>query len=73
MAAFFGEGIDNALVEVNASEIPILDGSANEFVEAIRSVGVKEQSALRQFIYVEKKLKLEKVKNLFRLNLQIMI
>ena len=43
MAAFFGEGVDNALVEVNASEIPILDGSASEFVEAIRSVGVKEQ------------------------------
>ena len=30
MAAFFGEGIDNALVEVNSSEIPILDGSAND-------------------------------------------
>ena len=34
MAAFFGEGIDNALVEINSSEIPILDGSASEFVEA---------------------------------------
>ncbi len=55
MAAFYGEGIDNALVEINASEIPILDGSANDFVEAIRSVGVKEQSAPRQFIKVEKK------------------
>tara|TARA_B100000579_G_C22602053_1_gene743171 strand:- start:191 stop:871 length:681 start_codon:yes stop_codon:yes gene_type:complete len=58
MAAFFGEGIDNALVEVNASEIPILDGSASEFVEAIRSAGVKEQSALRQFIQVEKKIEI---------------
>ncbi len=56
MAALFGEGIDNVLVEVNASEIPILDGSANDFVEAIRSVGTKEQSALRQFVYVEKKV-----------------
>ena len=45
MAAFFGEGIDNALVEINASEIPILDGSASDFVEAIRSVGIKEQSS----------------------------
>ena len=52
MAAFFGEGIDNALVEINASEIPILDGSANGFVDAIRSVGIKEQSAQRQFIQV---------------------
>ena len=58
MAALYGEGIDNALVEVNASEIPILDGSASEFVEAIRAVGVKEQSALRQFIKVEKKIKI---------------
>ena len=58
MAALYGEGIDNALVEVNSSEIPILDGSASEFVEAIRAVGVKEQSALRQFIKVEKKIKI---------------
>ena len=50
MAALYGEGIDNALIEVNSSEIPILDGSASEFVEAIRAVGVKEQSTLRQFI-----------------------
>ena len=56
MAAFFGEGIDNALVEINASEIPILDGSASEFVEAIRQVGIKEQSAHRQFIQVKKKV-----------------
>ena len=59
MAAFFGEGIDNALVEVNASEIPILDGSASDFVEAIRSVGTKEQSAQRQFIKVEKKVEIK--------------
>ena len=59
MAAFFGEGIDNALVEINASEIPILDGSASEFVEAIRSVGTKEQSAQRQFIKVEKKIEVK--------------
>ncbi len=56
MAAFFGEGIDNALVEINASEVPILDGSASEFVDAIRLAGIKEQSALRQFINVEKKI-----------------
>ena len=59
MAALFGEGIDNALVEVNASEIPILDGSASDFVEAIRSVGIKEQNAQRQFIKVEKKVEIK--------------
>ena len=58
MAAFFGEGIDNALVEVNASEIPILDGSASDFVDAIRSVRIKEQKTLRQFIQVEKKIEI---------------
>ena len=59
MAAFFGEGIDNALVEVNASEIPILDGSASDFVEAIRLAGVKEQKMQRQFIQVEKKVEVK--------------
>ncbi len=59
MAAFFGEGIDNALVEIDASEIPILDGSANEFVEAIRTVGIQEQSKNRKFIKVKKKVEIK--------------
>ena len=59
MAAFFGEGIDNALVEIDASEVPILDGSASEFVEAIRSVGIKEQKELRKFIKVLKKVEIQ--------------
>ena len=59
MAAFFGEGIDNALVEIDASEVPILDGSANEFVDAIRSVGVKKQKELRKFLKVNKKVEIE--------------
>ena len=58
MAAFFGEGIDNALVEVNSSEIPILDGSANDFVEAIRTAGIKEQNSKREFIKVLKKVEI---------------
>ena len=62
MAAFFGEGIDNALVEVNASEIPILDGSASDFVEAIRTVGIKKQKALRKFIKVQKKVEVKEGK-----------
>ena len=47
------------MIEVNASEIPILDGSASEFVEAIRSAGIKEQSTPRQFIQVEKKVEIK--------------
>ncbi len=58
MAAFYGEGIDNAVVEVDASEIPIMDGSAVEFVDAIRSVGIKEQTEPRKFIKVLKKVEI---------------
>jgi len=59
MAAFFGEGIDNALVEVDSSEIPILDGSANEFVEAIKSAGIRDQKEMRKFLKVLKKVEIE--------------
>lgn len=58
MAAFYGEGIDNALVEIDASEIPIMDGSAIEFVDAIRSVGIKDQNELRKFIKALKKIEI---------------
>ena len=59
MAAFYGEGIDNALIEVDASEIPIMDGSAVDFVDAIRSVGIDEQAELRKFIKVQKKVEIQ--------------
>jgi len=59
MAAFYGEGVDNALVEVDASEIPIMDGSAVDFVDAIRSVGVEEQNEPRKFIKVLKKVEVK--------------
>ena len=59
MAAFYGEGIDNALVEVDASEIPIMDGSAVDFVDAIRSVGLEEQKEPRKFIKVLKKVEIK--------------
>ena len=68
MAAFYGEGIDNALVEVDAPEIPIMDGSAVDFVDAIRSVGIEEQNEPRKFIKALKKLKFKMVKNICRLN-----
>jgi len=62
MAAFFGEGVDNVLVEIDAPEVPILDGSAGEFVDAIRSVGTKEQKELRKFIKVLKKVEIQEGK-----------
>ena len=59
MAAFYGEGIDNVLVEVDASEIPIMDGSAFDFVESIKLVGTQEQKSLKKFIKVLKKVEIK--------------
>ena len=59
MAAFYGEGIDNALVEIDSSEVPIMDGSALDFVDAIKSVGIEEQNQPRKFIKVLKKVELK--------------
>ena len=58
MAAFYGEGIDNALIEIDSSEVPIMDGSALDFVDAIKSVGIEEQNQPRKFIKVLKKVEL---------------
>ena len=59
MAAFYLEGIDNVLVEIDAPEVPILDGSSFDFVEAIRSYGVKEQKEEKKFIKVLKKIQIK--------------
>ena len=56
MAAFYGEGIDNVLVEIYASEVPIMDGSAFDFVMAIKSYGTQEQNYSKKFIKVLKKV-----------------
>jgi UDP-3-O-[3-hydroxymyristoyl] N-acetylglucosamine deacetylase len=54
MAAFFGLGIDNARVEVDGPEIPIMDGSAAPFVFLIKSAGIKEQKNPKRFILIKK-------------------
>ena len=59
MAAFYGEGIDNILVEVDCPEIPIMDGSAFDFVEAIRSSGTEDQKYSRKFINTIKKVEVK--------------
>ena len=59
MAAFYIEGIDNVLVEIDAPEVPILDGSAFDFVEAIRSFGTQEQNHPKKFIEVLKKVEVK--------------
>jgi UDP-3-O-[3-hydroxymyristoyl] N-acetylglucosamine deacetylase len=52
MAAFYGLGIDNALIEVHGPEIPILDGSAREFILKIRQTGIRKQDKGKKFIVV---------------------
>jgi len=47
MAALVGMGVDNAHIELDAPEVPIMDGSARPFVEAIEKGGVQEQDAKR--------------------------
>ena len=49
MSAFMAHGIDNCIIEVNAPEVPILDGSAKLVVEAINKVGIKELDAEMTF------------------------
>jgi UDP-3-O-[3-hydroxymyristoyl] N-acetylglucosamine deacetylase len=56
MAALYGEEIDNLLVEIDAGEVPIMDGSAIDFVDAIRTVGTENQKISRKFIKVLKKI-----------------
>ena len=52
-------GIDNAIVELDNLEVPILDGSALEFVSAIQRVGLQKQSAPRTYIVIRKELHLQ--------------
>ena len=54
MSAFAGLGIDNAIVELSATEVPIMDGSAGPFVFLIQSAGIAEQSAAKRFIRVRR-------------------
>ena len=56
MAAFYLEGIDNVVVEIDAPEVPIMDGSSFDFVEAIRLFGTHEQNYSKKFIKVLKKV-----------------
>ena len=48
LAALYITGIDNALIEINSSEVPIMDGSSKEFVETFLKVGVREQNVKRK-------------------------
>lgn len=59
MAAFSGMGIDNCIVELSASEVPIMDGSAGPFVFLIQSAGIAIQSAAKKFIQITKPVEIK--------------
>ncbi len=54
MSALAGLGIDNVVVELTASEIPIMDGSSGPFIYLLQSAGIVEQSAAKKFIRIKK-------------------
>ena len=56
MGALYGLGIDNALIEIDNQEVPILDGSAKLFVEAISKIGIKKSDAPIKIIKILKKI-----------------
>lgn len=54
LAALMGLGIDNVLIDLDMDEIPIQDGSARYFVEALQSAGIGEQNAPKNYIRIDK-------------------
>lgn len=59
MSALYGLGVDNALVEIDGMETPIMDGSAHEFVSAIQSVGVSFLAETRRYLKIMRAVRVE--------------
>lgn len=60
MAGFAGLSIDNAIVELDAYEVPIMDGSSGPFTSLIKSAGIKKQAAPKYFFVVKEPIELKK-------------
>ncbi|MFI3322211.1 MAG: bifunctional UDP-3-O-[3-hydroxymyristoyl] N-acetylglucosamine deacetylase/3-hydroxyacyl-ACP dehydratase [Rikenellaceae bacterium] len=56
MGALYASEIDNALIEIDSVEVPILDGSAALYIEKFQEVGVTEQDAKREYFTIDKKM-----------------
>ena len=69
MCALFGLGIDNAIVEIDNEEVPILDGSAKLFIEKIISAGIEVSNEPIKIIKIKRRLNILMVKGLSQLNL----
>ena len=59
MSALAGLGVDNAYVDLNSAEVPIMDGSAGTFIFLLQSAGIVEQSAAKRFIRIKKTVEVE--------------
>ncbi len=59
MAALFIKGIDNAIIEINGDEVPILDGSSIEFIKKIEKAGIKETNAPIKIIKINKSVEIK--------------
>jgi UDP-3-O-[3-hydroxymyristoyl] N-acetylglucosamine deacetylase len=60
MSALYGLGIDNAFIDVDGSEIPILDGSAAPVTEILKNAGIKKLKKPRKYLKFKKKIRIEK-------------
>jgi len=58
LSAFIGTGIDNAVVELDNLELPILDGSARPFVEMVQKAGIRKQRRPRSYMRIKRELEL---------------
>ena len=56
LAALWGMGVDNALIEVNGVEMPIMDGSSQPFVELIKEAGIIELDAVRKYFEIKERI-----------------
>lgn len=59
LSALAGLGVDNAIIEVTAPEIPIMDGSAGPFVFLLQSAGIEEQNAPKRFIKIKRTIEVK--------------
>src|SRR6188472_2428287 len=58
LSALRGSGVDNCFIEIDSIELPIMDGSSENFIELIEKAGVVEQNALKRYLRVLKEVKI---------------
>ena len=68
MGAFYGLGIDNAIVELNSQEVPIMDGSAKQFIELILKAGIQNSEVPIKIIKVEQQVEVKEGEKIISIN-----